>query len=129
MDKLDDVPEIFTRERAPSRTIAKGWAQDAVHRSKLAQVAHQDFFEDPEHLDRVEQTRTIVKRFFNGAKTYVNQRGLGRAPFTVLKVERPLFPNHLTRDQKEAQLYGPLRALNVEIRFARGSDSYLFRIR
>lgn len=129
MAELDEVPEIYTRERAPGRTAAKAWALDAVHRSGLAQQANQAFFEDPEHQDRVAQTQAIVSAFFGGAKTYVNQRGLGRAPFTVVKVERPLFPNRLTREQKETQLYGPLRALNVEIRFARGSDSYLFRIR
>lgn len=129
MAELDEVPEIFTRERAPGRTAARAWALDAAHRSRLAEQANPDFFDDPEHQDRVAQTQAIVSAFFGGATTYVNQRGLGRAPFTVVKVERPLFPNRLTRQQKEAQLYGPLRELNVEIRFAKGSDSYLFRIR
>lgn len=129
MAELDEVPEIDTRGRAWSRDVARNWRLDAIHRSGLAQQANPDFFDDPEHQDRVAQTQAIVSAFFGGAKTYVNQRGLGRAPFTVVKVERPLFPNQLTRQQKEAQLYGPLRDLRVEIRFAKGSDSYLFRIR
>lgn len=102
---------------------------DAIQRSQIAHEQHQAFFEDPLHVDRVEKTKAVVKKFFNGARLYVNERGLtGRRPFTVVKVEKPLFPNHLTQQQKEDQLYAPLRALNVKIVFARGSNSYLFRI-
>lgn len=105
-------------------------AKDAERRSKIAGKNHEDFFEDPAHVEKVEKTKAIVKKFFNGAKLYVNQRGLGsRKPFTVVKVERPMFPNHLTRAQKQNQFYEPLKELDVEIVFAKGTDSYLFRIK
>ena len=128
MNVLDER-EIETRPCAYSYDQRRAWAQDVQRRGQIAQQLNADFFADPLHHDRVERTQAIVSAFFNGAKLYVNQRGINRRPFTVVKVERPLFPNHLTRQQREDQLYGPLRALNVEVVFARGSDSYLFRIR
>lgn len=110
-------------------TGARRAAIDAVARSKRATEVHEDFFNDPNHWHRVEQTKNIVKKFFKCA-VYVNQRGLGgRKPFTVVKVEKPLFPNKLTQAQKDAMLYDPLKAIGVEIVFAKGSNSYLFRIR
>ena len=111
---------------------ARTAAIDAEKRGKIAAELHEDFFNDPAHIDRVEKTKTVVKAFWPGVKLYVNQRGLGthsKRPFTVVKVERPLFPNHLTRAEKDAKFYAPLAELEVEIVFAKGSDSYLFRIR
>lgn len=109
---------------------AKTAARDAVARSGIAYEQHQDFFDDPDHVDRVEKTKTIVKSFFNNGKVYTNRRGLGRTkPFTVVKMERPLFPNHLTQKEKQDRFYKPLADLGVEIVFAKGSDSYLFRIK
>lgn len=111
---------------------ARTAAIDAERRGKIAVDLHKDFFNDPEHIDRVEKTKSVVKSFFNGAKVYVNQRGLGsrsNRPFTVVKVEKPLFPNRLTQQEKQDRFYKPLQDLNVEIVFAKGSDSYLFRIK
>lgn len=108
---------------------ARKAAIDAQMRSKRAEEIHEDFFADPNHWHRVEQTKNIVKKFFK-CSVYVNQRGLGRTkPFTVVKVERPLFPNHLTKAQKDAMLYDPLKAIGVEVVFAKGSNSYLFRVK
>ena len=112
-----------------SFAAAKHAALDAADRCRQAKEMHEDFFNDPDHILRVESTKAIVKDFFNGAKLYVNERGINRKPFTVVKVERPLFPNQLTAQEKEDQLYGPLKAAGVEIVFAKGSNSYLFRIR
>lgn len=128
MNTLDER-EIETRPSAHNYELARSWALDAERRSRIAQHNNQAYFDDPDHIDRVEQTKAIVKRFFNGAKVYVNQRGINRKPFTVVKVEKPLFPNQLTQAQKDAMLYGPLAQLNVEVVFAKGSNSYLFRIR
>ena len=113
----------------PGFYAAKSAALDVAMRSAQARDIHEDFFSDPEHIRRVDETKQIVKDFFKGATVYVNQRGLGRSPFTVIKVERPLFPNHLSFQDKQDLFYQPLRALDVEIVFAKGSDSYLFRIR
>lgn len=128
MNELD-VREIESRLPAHDYRIAKSWALDAERRGRIAQQANQAFFDDPAHIDRVEQTKAIVKKFFNDPRVYVNQRGINRKPFTVVKVEKPLFPNHLTQAQKEAMLYGPLAQLEVEVVFAKGSNSYLFRIK
>ena len=109
---------------------AKSAALDAAIRSVRAREIHEDFFADPDHIRRVEETKQVVKDFFKGAVVYVNQRGLGTTrPFTVVKVERPLFPNAMPAIDKENRFYKPLRDLGVEIVFAKGSDSYLFRIR
>lgn len=111
---------------------AKAAAKDAVRRSQIAYEQNQDFFDDPDHIDRVEKTKSIVKSFFNNGKVYTNRRGLGsrsKNPFTVVKMERPLFPNHLTQKEKQDRFYKPLADLGVEIVFAKGSDSYLFRIK
>jgi hypothetical protein len=128
MNVLDER-EIETRPVAGSYEQSRAWAQDAQRRGRIAEQQNSAFFADPAHQDRVSQTQAIVQQFFGGARTYVNQRGINRRPFTVVKVERPLFPNHLTRQQREDQLYAPLRALKVEVVFAKGSNSYLFRIR
>jgi hypothetical protein len=111
---------------------ARTAAIDAERRGKLAVELHGDFFNDPAHIDRVEKTKSVVKSFFNGAKVYVNQRGLGtrsKSPFTVVKVEKPLFPNSLLMQEKQDRFYKPLQDLGVEIVFAKGSNSYLFRIK
>ena len=109
---------------------AKVAALDAVSRSREAYEQHQDFFDDPDHEDRVAKTKAIVKSFFNNGKVYVNRRGLGRTkPFTVVKMEQPLFPNQLSKQEKEDRFYKPLKDLGVEIVFAKGSNSYLFRIK
>ena len=128
MNELD-VREIESRLPAHDYRIAKSWALDAERRGRIAQQANQAFFDDPAHIDRVEKTKEVVKRFFNDAKIYVNQRGINRKPFTVVKVERPLFPNHLTKAQKEAMLYRPLEDLEVEVVFSKNTNSYLFRIK
>ena len=108
---------------------AKWAAMDAEDRCRQAKELHEDFFSDPVHIDRVEKTKAIVKSFFNGAHIYVNERGINRKPFTVVKVEKPMFPNQLSQQDKDVKLYTPLAALGVEVVFAKGSNSYLFRIK
>ena len=102
---------------------------DANIRSQEAEELHPAFFNDPAHIDRVEQVKQIVKNFFTGSTVYVNKRGLGnRRPFTVIKVERPTFPNYLSKKDKDNRFYKPLAAINVRPMFAKGTDSYLFRV-
>lgn len=131
MNELEER-EIYTQPSTDVFKWRKYRAEDVMRRSRLAKAVNEDFFNDPDHIDRVEKTKSIVKGFFNDAKVYVNQRGLGsrsKSPFTVVKVEKPLFPNRLTQQEKQDRFYKPLNDLNVEIVFAKGSDSYLFRIR
>lgn len=131
MNELEER-EIYTQPSTDIFSFRKYRAEDVMRRSQQAREINEDFFEDPDHIHRVEQTKSIVASFFNGSKVYVNQRGLGsrsKSPFTVVKVERPLFPNRLTQQEKQDRFYKPLADLGVEIVFAKGSDSYLFRIR
>lgn len=131
MNELNER-EVETQPSTDVYRFRKYRAQDAVHRSQQAKALNEDFFDDPDHMDRVDQTLSVVKSFFNYKNVYINQRGLGsrsKSPFTVIKVEKPLFPNHLTQQEKQDRFYKPLADLDVEIVFAKGSDSYLFRIK
>lgn len=131
MNELEEL-EINTQPSTDIFSIRKYRAEDVMRRGQMAKELNEDFFNDPDHIDRVEQTKSVVKSFFNGAKVYVNQRGLGsrsKSPFTVVKVERPLFPNHLPQQEKQDRFYKPLKDLGVEVVFAKGSDSYLFRVK
>lgn len=103
--------------------------KDAQARDREAAEDHAEFFADPDHIARVEAVTNIVNSFFTVKKAvYINRRGIRRAPFTAVKVEKPNFPNGLTQAQKDATFYAPLRALNVQIVFSKSTNSYLFRI-
>lgn len=109
---------------------ARNATMDAARRSNIAAHNNKDFFDNPEHVARVDGVKQIVEDFFPAKRAvYVNKRGIGRKPFTVVKVEQPDFPNHLTQAEKDAKFYTPLKDLKVEVVFAKGSNSYLLRIK
>lgn len=106
------------------------WAViDVQQRSLDAIDRYPNFFNDPAHEARVVAVESIVKQFFpvrNGM--YRNYRvGRGK-PFTVVKVDKPDFPNHLSRSERDRIYYDPLKQLNVEPIFSKKTNSYLFRI-
>lgn len=125
MAQDDDVKTINTR---PAGNNNARW--DAIARSRQALDQHADFFDNPEHVRRVEAVRAILDDFLPIRKElYVNRRGLNtRKPFTVIKVESPQFPNSLPRSEREARYHKPLRDLGVEIRLSVNTNSYLYRI-
>lgn len=127
---------MLTVDKEIETNVTQSWyaartaTMDAAHRSNIAAHTHKDFFDNPEHVARVESVKKIVADFFPSKRAvYVNKRGISRKPFTVVKVEQPDFPNRLTQAEKDAKFYTPLKDLNVEVVFAKGSNSYLLRIK
>ena len=109
-----------------------GWAvaQDVTERAERAMALYPDFFRDPDHLARVELTREVLLAFFEvHGGIYENQRMGNRKPFTALKVQRPHFPNHLSKAEREERYHAPLRELGVEIIFSSGTNSYIYRVK
>ena len=106
------------------------WAViDVYNRSLDALDRHAAFFDDPQHMARVEEVERIVKKFFtvrNGL--YRNYRSARGKPFTVVKVDKPDFPNHLSRAERDRIYHDPLKQLSVEPIFSKRTNSYLFRI-
>lgn len=106
------------------------WAVIDVHQRSLdALDRHPAFFDDPQHMARVEAVESIVKKFFtvrNGM--YRNYRSGRGKPFTVVKVDKPDFPNHLSRAERDRIYHDPLKNLGVEPIFSKQTNSYLFRI-
>lgn len=106
------------------------WAVVDVHQRSVDAVdRYPDFFNNSAHEARVLAVESIVKKFFpvhNGM--YRNYRvGRGK-PFTVVKVDKPDFPNHLSREERDRVYYGPLAQPNVEPIFSKKTNSYLYRI-
>lgn len=106
------------------------WAVIDVHqRSADAIDRYPDFFNDPAHEARVDAVESIVKQFFKVRKGIYRNHRTGRGkPFTVVKVDNPDFPNHLSRAERDRLYHNPLKQLNVEPIFSKNTNSYLFRI-
>ena len=111
--------------------VAGFWIeQDLIDREEAALKQHADFFNSIDHIKRCEQVMEIVTKFFPVRKNlYANHRGNRGHPMTVIKIEDPNFPNHLTSEQKAAQYYQPLADLGVEIVYSRNTGSYLHRVK
>lgn len=105
-------------------------AKDSKKREELAMKKHEKFFSDKEHVLKVELVKNIVESFFkvtNGL--YVNSRPNRDKPFTSIKVANPIFPNDTTQSYRKKYYYDPLKALGVEIVYAKGTDSWIYRVR
>lgn len=105
-------------------------AKDSKKREELAMKKHEQFFSDKEHQLKVELVKNIVESFFkvtNGL--YVNSRPNRSNPFTAIKVSNPIFPNDTTQAYRKKYYYDPLKALGVEIVYAKGTDSWIYRVR
>ncbi len=124
---LTDLKEDKVINVRPSINVVSA-SKDAAARSAVALVTHATFFNSRTHKNKVKAVLGIVNSFFVERKEiYINRRiGKGR-PFTVIKVERPMFP--ALSYKKIDELYRkPLEALGVERVFSKGTNSYLFRI-
>lgn len=109
---------------------APQWAAvDAMIRTADALEQHPLFFKDPAHMARVAEVEDIVRSYFTVHKAmYKNHRVNRGRPFTVVKVERPVYPNHLSKAARAAAYEVPLANLGVEIVFSKNTSSYLFRV-
>ena len=120
------IKEIETNEA----TVPWHAARDAFARSQRAEVEHAEFFASADHESRVNATVKIVSDFLRVRKgLYVTRRANGGRPFTTVKIDNPVFPNTKTQAQRDAEFYAPLAELEVEIRFSKGTNSWLFRVR
>ena len=103
-------------------------AIDVEARNNEAYEKHQEFFDDPAYASRVDDTTVILNTFFSVKDMYVNRRSNRGKPFTVIKVTNHIFPNVSLRDKKR-RFNDPLAALDVDYKFAPGTNSYLFYVR
>jgi hypothetical protein len=112
-------------------TFNPGYVADDVQARNAAAIAKfPGFFSNPAHQQKVQEVLAIVDGFFAiRAGVYVNQRTGHDKPFTVVKVERPRFPNNLPKAERNARFHAPLAALGVEVKFAQGTNSYLIHIK
>ena len=124
--QTDDPIIIRTRP-----TFNPGYVADDVEaRNAAAMAKFPNFFSNPAHQHVVQEVLGIVDGFFaERAGVYVNQRTGHNKPFTVVKVERPRFPNNLPKAERDARFHAPLKALGVEVKFAAGTNSYLIHIK
>jgi len=123
---VDDTKVINTRP-----TFNPGYvAQDVEERNTRALNQFPTFFNNPAHQHKIQAVQAIVDQFFAvKAGVYVNHRTGHDRPFTVVKVERPRFPNNLSKAARDAGFHAPLKALGVEVKFAAGTNSYLIHIK
>ena len=124
--QTDDPVVLNTRP-----TFNPGYvAQDVEERNTRALNQFPTFFNNPAHQHKIQAVQAIVDQFFAvKAGVYVNHRTGHDRPFTVVKVERPRFPNNLSKAARDAGFHAPLKALGVEVRFAAGTNSYLIHIK
>lgn len=124
MFNKEDEKTINTR---PAGKFAANAAIDVKNRSQDAYDKHQSFFDDPDHVARVAATHYILNNFFKVKDTYENLRTGKGKPFTVIKITNHLFPrvSLATKDKEYTQ---PLKQLGVDVKFASGTNSYLYRI-
>lgn len=122
----DDVEVVNYR-----KTFVPGAVdQDVAERSIRAHNRYPTFFNSPEHIKRVARVHAIVDEFFKTRRAvYENDREGRHGPFTVIKVERPVFPNHLPKAERDRLFHDPLRELGVEVKFSTGTNSWLFHVK
>lgn len=116
-----------------TKTYQHGWVAkaDCEDRSKIALDKNPAFFQDPAHQDKIATVKDLVSDFFSENKgIYINHRiGTKKSgPFSVVKVDKPMFPN-MKPDAKKAKFYDPLEQLGVTIVFNKATSGYLFHIK
>jgi len=122
----DDIEVVNYR----STFVPGAVADDVSEREARAHARYPTFFNNPAHIARVQQVHAIVDEFFKVRQAvYENDRVGHGKPFTVVKVARPVFPNHLPKAERERVFHKPLKDLGVEVKFSTGTNSYLFYVK
>ena len=103
-------------------------AIDVQARNLRALDDHAAFFQSDVIESKTNQVLTIVRKFFPAYKNiYVNYRANRGKPFVVVKVDAPQFPR--MNPARKSEVYTlPLANLGVEPVFAKGTNSWLYRI-
>lgn len=126
MQQSQDLDNIINTLGSPNPRWA---AIDAQQRNRQALQDNGTFFNSAQHQARISAVQDIVEGFFSKhGGVYVNHRPNRGQPFTVVKVERPVFPA-VSQARKKRDYIDPLRALGVEIVLSSKTNSYLYRIR
>ena len=122
----DDIEVVNYR----STFMPNAVAEDVADRATRARNRYPTFFASATHQQRVQKVHAVVDEFFKTRRAvYENDRvGQGK-PFTVIKVERPVFPNHLPRAERERLFHTPLKELGVTVKFSTGTNSYLLYVK
>lgn len=103
-------------------------AIDVQARNLRALDDHAAFFQSDVIESKTNQVLTIVRKFFPAYKNiYVNYRANRGKPFVVVKVDAPAFPS-LSAKRKLETYTQPLEDLGVQPVFAKGTNSWLYRI-
>lgn len=121
------IHQVVDSEPTTNAAHARAAAINVMTRNRFAMYST-PAFSNPDHVNRVDTVKAIADKFFTVRETiYVNHRPNNKKPFTVVKVSRPQWPrvNNKTSDEK---FYTPLKDMNVEIRFAPKTNSYLLRV-
>lgn len=85
---------------------------DASTRSKSAQEEYPEFFENDDHLDRIDKVTKVIEDFFNCKPSYITSRSNRGNPFDSVKVEAAGYKIARTPSkEKQEKLYGPLSAI------------------
>ncbi len=122
----DDVEVVNYR----STFVPGAVAEDVSERERRAHERYPTFFNNPAHIARVQQVHAIVESFFPTRRAvYENDRVGHGKPFTVVKVERPVFPNNLPKSKRDELFHNPLKALGVDVKFSTGTNSWLFYVK
>jgi hypothetical protein len=90
---------------------------NAKERGDMAMAQHEDFFNDPEHVDRLAAVGTVLHDFFGRHPDYITPRGINRRrPFDNVKMNNVgWFLNRFSTADKQTRLYDRLSAIgNVE---------------
>ena len=107
---------------------AKHAAIDAQNRSAAAFNGN-PFFSNPAHQAKIAAVQKIVEGFFTEHDgIYINHRENKGKPFSVVKVDRPVWSN-MSSAKIDTVYRKPLAALGVEIVFSKQTNSYLYRIK
>ena len=128
MQHLDDDITIINSRSAGMGDWAAAAAIDAKLRNKAAVEKYPEFFLNEDHVARVKEVRQILVNFFEKGTIYENKRENGGKPFTVVKITKHRFPA-VSLAEKKRRYRDPLAALGVEIKFAQGTNSYLYYIK
>ena len=117
-----------TVKSRPAGMWSAAAAIDAKERTSAAYDTHQEFFDNPAYAARVDTARKIISDFFEVKDMYENCRANRGRPFTVIKVTNHIFPR-VSIAEKAKRYRDPLEAIDTEIKFASGTNSYLYYIR
>lgn len=126
---MDPILKDIEESNVTSSNIGYLAYLDAMDRSQKALEDFPHFF-DEAHLSRVSQIVSICNQFFPVKKDiYVNHRTGHNKPFSVVKVDQPLFPK-ISLSRKSQEFRKPIEALGGTFKkVTKGSNGILIHVK